>query len=230
MSGGDGFVDELRGLASVAPRDPGYTAPSTADVNPDEPLHDTSRNQISTGTEAGRQRTALRLNAPGPARRDEPNDYGWRLQHRQEIRGAVESVAVVALGAAGVYTCKPEVATRFTIIATGNCTVLLSKLAEPVSENSADPAAPLRRCSTSFVVVVQRHGGAVVSFPEAKFSQEYYDSDWVPDGVDPSDVTSPYDEPLNPTIDRYVFEWTPGLGTGVNPGQWLGMRTHRNFQ
>jgi len=229
MSGGeDGFFGELRGLVDRPQRDPGFTAPPTLPPA-SEPVHDTARNQISTGTEAGRQRTALRLGAPGPARRDEPNDYRWNLQHRAEHRGFCETTAVIVNDDVGaVIQLIPESATRYVLVITADTTLGISAVEDPVSENSADIDAPMRNRATSFVLTVERHGGAVLELPGVLWSKEVLDADWVPVGVDPALLIAPHDEPTDPTIDRYVFDWTPGINGG--DGAWIGERPGRNYQ
>jgi hypothetical protein len=232
MPGDDGFFGELRALAAVPERAPGYSAAQTSEENQADPVFRTADNGVSVG-DGGRAPSVLRLGAPGPARRDEPNDYRWLLQHRLEIRGAVETCAVVTAANPVIVPIRPEIATRWVVVAQSTGVVVgLHPLESPVSENPADEGAPTRHRTTSLVITLVRGGGVEVSFsaPESSilWSQEMLGADWLPDGVDPTDLVSPYDEPKNPVIDRYVFDWTPGVGSGA--GAWLGERIGRNYQ
>ena len=212
MSGEDGFFGELRGAVQTPQRDSGYTAPATDDINTGEAVFDTAKQRNRYGDPGGVQRGLLRLNRGGPARRDEPNDFEWKLQHRMEIRGYAESVAVRIANAGDDIHLKPESATFYIVEALGACTVTPEALDEPVSENPDDPDAPERHVGTSFVVVLIRHGSVDVAFSGVKWSKEFRDGT----GAD-------VDSPADPQIDRYVLAWTPGVG-------WLGELIGSDYQ
>ena len=227
--GADGFFGALRSLSRAPTRNPGYTAPPTDDINTGEAVFDTSRQRNRYGDPGGVQRGLMRLGRGGPARRDEPNDFEWLLQHRMEIRGVCETTLCVSVDDPGtVVQLRPECASRYVVVANADCSLVLNSLAGGVPENPDDPEAPLRRQTISFVLTIMRAAGVEVTLPAGVlWSQEYLDAEWVPTGVDADSLNSPHSSPTDPYIERYVFDWTPGI---ASPGAWLGERIGRNYQ
>lgn len=195
------LTGEIRG-AKALERNPGHTAPSTADLA-QAPATTTP---VGTGA-AGRQADFPVEGVGGPARRDQANHFGWKLQAGMEIRSYAETIAVRDVAAGAVVSLDPAMATIWRISAAGSFTIEVPDL----------PARTVGGADASRVVhlllYVQRVAGAEITWPlGALAGTNVLDPDGDGDRSD-----SLFAPPDAGRLDVFVMSLIPTIGWHVSP-------------
>jgi len=206
------LVRELRAHLQQPQRDPGYTAPSTGGQNQDDPIFDSSLGSSGIASDTAARSRGLRLGAGGAAQRDIPNDFEWLVQHRQELRGYTETMAVINAVNGQTVVLTANAATVYAVSVTGNVTIAPAAVADLVSENPDAPDAPTHRRVTSFVLMAALAPASRVIFgPSVVWSADYRSN--------PPVATTDKSR-----VDIYTLVWFPPIG------KWIGNLTGTDYQ
>lgn len=192
------LTGEIRG--SKGPdRSRGHSVPATAGsqapaVTPPSPI-----------TARGSQADFPVEGVGGPARRDQANHFGWRLQAGMEIRSYAETVAARFVESGDTLELDPAIATIYDITAEGS--ILLTVKDLPESTVGGETAARV----VSIVLYIQRVAGGTIVWPAGTmWSLEVRDPDG--DGDTADHLLGPADAPR---LDIYVLHRLPSRG-------WMG--------
>jgi len=158
------LTPEIRG-AKAPDRSAGHTAPSTAAVAQDPAVADPT-----PVPSRGSQADFPVEGAGGPARRDQANHFGWRLQAGLEIRSYAETIAVRDVEADAVVQIDPAKATIWRISAAGSFTLSIADIPESTVGGTAASRV------VSLVLIVQRVADAEIAWPAGTlFGQDVTD-------------------------------------------------------
>jgi hypothetical protein len=170
------------------------------------PVLSTDAGEIGSAVRVSLQADYAEQGDTGPAFRGTPNDFGWRHQNRMEIGAYSESYVGVQIEAGGVLELNPNRATVYWVNALGSLSVRIADISDPGSVSGFAPT-PIR--CVSFVIVLNRSGGATVTWPDG--------TQWSKDVRDPNGDGSAADSLLNaPSVssrDVFVLLHFPGLAT-----------------
>lgn len=194
------LTGEIRS-AKAPERSRGHTAPSTAGV-----AQAPAVTQNTPAPAPGSQADFPVEGAGGPARRDQANHYGWKLQAGMEIRSYAETIAVRDIGVSGAVQLDPAVATVWRISASSNFAINVKPL--PQTNVGGTPASRV----VSLVLYVSRTAGVAITWPAGTLFGS--------DVLDPDGNGNRSDSLLNPPLvggrqDVYVLTLVPGVG-------WVG--------
>ncbi|MBE7732181.1 hypothetical protein [Devosia faecipullorum] len=193
------LTGEIRG--SKAPdRSKGHTAPSTGAsgqapaVTPPAPV-------AARGSQADFPVEGV----GGPARRDQANHFGWKLQAGMEIRSYAETVAERAVDSGDMLELDPAIATIYDINAAGSLILTVKDI--PESTVGGETASRV----VSLLLYIRRVAGGTIVWPAGtRWSLEVRDPDG--DGDTADNLLGPADAAR---LDIFVLHRLPSLG-------WMG--------
>lgn len=154
------LTPEIRS-AKAPDRPIGHSVRSTADLAPDPAVTDPTPVPAR-----GAQADFPAEGVGGPARRDQANHFGWRLQAGMEIRSYAETIAVRDVEEEAVVQIDPAIATIWRISAAGSFSISISDIPESTVGGTAASRV------VSLVLYVQRVAGAEIGWPAGTLAGE----------------------------------------------------------